>query len=226
MSRSDKSLKERVVESTKGSGVLPCIKLKEKDDFIAYAQAMYDGGARVIEITMTTPGALEAIESISSVFKDKLYVAAGTVLDATTAREVILHGGSLIVNPAVITDVIDEAARYQVPIYSGAFTATECFQAMRAGATMIKVFPGALGGAKYMTNLKMVYPEINLIPSGGITLENAADFIRCGACAVSGARTFMDMEKIEENGLSWITTQVRAFVDLIAKTKEDLPELP
>ena len=125
MGRSDKTLKETVIEQTKAAGILPCIKLKAKDDFLAYAQAMYDGGARVIEVTMTTPGALEAIEAISSTFRGRLWVAAGTVLDPTTAREVILHGGSVIVNPAVVPDVIDMANRYCVPVYSGAFTATE-----------------------------------------------------------------------------------------------------
>lgn len=222
----DKSLKENVVESTKSTGILPCIKLKEKDDFIAYAQAMYDGGARVIEVTMTTPGVLEAIEAISSEFKGRLYVAAGTVLDAASAREVIMHGGSLIVNPCVIPDVIDLANRYQVPVYSGAFTATECFHAMQLGATMVKVFPGALGGAKYMTNLKMVFPELDLIPSGGINLSNVSEFIRCGACAVSGARTFMDRDMIEANGIGWVSKQVKAFIDLISETKKALPELP
>ena len=195
------SLKERVISYTKETGILPCIKLHKKDDYIAYAQAMYDGGARVIEVTMTTPGVLEAIEAISDHFGDKLLVAAGTVLDPTSAREVILHGGSIIVNPCVIEDVIDLANRYNVPVFSGAFSATEVFNAMRAGATMVKIFPGALGGPKYMTNLKMVFPEVNLIPSGGITPENAGEFIRCGACAVSGARTFMDFDKIEREGL-------------------------
>ncbi|MBQ4573809.1 MAG: bifunctional 4-hydroxy-2-oxoglutarate aldolase/2-dehydro-3-deoxy-phosphogluconate aldolase [Clostridia bacterium] len=226
MNRSDISLKERVIKYTKDTGILPCIKLHKKDDYIAYAQAMYDGGARVIEVTMTTPGVLEAIEAISSHFGDKLLVAAGTVLDPTSAREVILHGGSIIVNPCVIEDVIDVANRYNVPVFSGAFTATEVFTAMRAGATMVKIFPGALGGPKYMTNLKMVFPEVNLIPSGGITPDNAAEFIKCGACAVSGARTFMDFEKIEREGLISVTNQVRKFVDLIAGAKKDLPIIP
>ena len=220
------SLKERVISYTKETGILPCIKLHHKDDYIAYAQAMYDGGARVIEVTMTTPGVLEAIEAISDHFGDKLLVAAGTVLDPTSAREVILHGGSIIVNPCVIEDVIDLANRYNVPVFSGAFSATEVFNAMRAGATMVKIFPGALGGPKYMTNLKMVFPDVNLIPSGGITPDNAAEFIKCGACAVSGARTFMDFEKIEREGLVSVTNQVKKFIDLIAEAKKDLPIIP
>ncbi|MBR2622136.1 MAG: bifunctional 4-hydroxy-2-oxoglutarate aldolase/2-dehydro-3-deoxy-phosphogluconate aldolase [Clostridia bacterium] len=220
------SLKEKVISYTKETGILPCIKLHQKDDYIAYAQAMYDGGARVIEVTMTTPGVLEAIEAISDHFGDKLLVAAGTVLDPTSAREVILHGGSIIVNPCVIEDVIDLANRYNVPVFSGAFSATEVFNAMRAGATMVKIFPGALGGPKYMTNLKMVFPEVNLIPSGGITPENAGEFIRCGACAVSGARTFMDFEKIEREGLISVTNQVKKFIDIIAEAKKNVPIIP
>lgn len=222
----DVSLKEYVIQQTKSTGILPCIKLHEKDDYIAYAQAMYDGGARVIEVTMTTPGVLEAIEAISDHFGDKLLVAAGTVLDPTSAREVILHGGSIIVNPCVIDDVIDVANRYNVPVFSGAFSATEVFTAMRAGATMVKIFPGALGGPKYMTNLKMVFPDVNLIPSGGITPDNAAEFIKCGACAVSGARTFMDFDKIEKEGLSSITRQVEKFINIIREAKKDLPIIP
>lgn len=226
MRKSDQSLKEYVIQQTKSTGILPCIKLHEKDDYIAYAQAMYDGGARVLEVTMTTPGVLEAIEAISDHFGDEMLVAAGTVLDAASAREVILHGGSIIVNPCVIDDVIDVANRYNVPVFSGAFSATEVFTAMRKGATMVKIFPGALGGPKYMTNLKMVFPEVNLIPSGGITPDNAADFIRCGACAVSGARTFMDFDKIQREGLVSITNQVRKFIDIIAEAKKDVPIIP
>ncbi len=224
--RNDSSLRERVMVDIKETGVLPCIKLHEKADWVAYAQAMYDGGARAVEVTMTTPGVLEAIEAISSHFKGKMHVAAGTVLDACSAREVILHGGSIIVNPCVIEDVMDVANRYQVPVFSGALTATECFTAMRHGATAVKIFPGSLGGPKYMTNLRMVFPEVNLIPSGGITEQNAGEFIRCGACAVSGARTFMDFPKIEKEGLGWITKQVATFISIVQEAKKNLADIP
>ena len=226
MSRLDMTLKEIVVQQTETTGILPCIKLKQEENFIAYAQAMYDGGARVIEVTMTTPGALRAIEAISAEFKDRLYVAAGTVLDAATAREVILHGGSLIVNPAVIPEVIAMGNRKGVPVYSGAFTATDCLNATEAGAAMVKIFPAQLGGPRYMTNLRMVYPQVKLIPSGGVSLDNAADFIRCGASAVSGARTFMNRERIAAEGMGWITSQVARYIEIIREARENLPELP
>jgi len=136
------------------------------------------------------------------------------------SRHVSTPGGELY------PDVIDLANRYQVPVYSGAFTPTECLQALRAGAAMVKIFPARLGGPQYMTNLRMVFPEINLIPSGGVSLDNAAEFIRCGACAVSGARTFMDPERIAAEGLGWITAQVARYIEVIREAKRNLPELP
>ena len=215
-----------MIEQTKATGVLPCIKLHRQEDWLAYASAMYEGGARVIEVTMTTPGALEAIRTISGEFGRRLLVAAGTVLDIAMVHEVVSHGGSLLVSPTVRPEVIRAAKSLNVPVYSGAFTATECQLAMEAGASMVKVFPARLGGPQYMTNLRMVFPEINLIPSGGITPENAAEYIRCGACAVSGARTFMNMEKIGKEGLRWITEQVARFIKIIREAKKNLPPLP
>ena len=162
--RNDITTKERVMADVKATGVLPCIKLHQKEDWIAYAEAMYKGGARAVEVTMTTPGALEAIEAISSNFGGEMHVAAGTVLDAATAREVILHGGEIIVNPCVIEDVIDLTNRYQVACFSGAFTATECFRAMRCGATAVKIFPGALGRWPGNWNRRWIFPVCSLWP--------------------------------------------------------------
>jgi 2-dehydro-3-deoxyphosphogluconate aldolase/(4S)-4-hydroxy-2-oxoglutarate aldolase len=97
---------------------------------------------------------------------------------------------------------------------------------MEAGADMVKIFPAALGGPAYMTNLKMVYPEVNLIPSGGISLENAGQFIRCGACAISGARNFFDAAQVRRHGLDWIREQTARYVAIVAAARRDLPPLP
>jgi len=218
--------RERAIHWTKTTGVLPAIKLKSDEDLIPFVRAMHAGGARVVEITMTTPGALRHFEAIAAEFQGEVLAAAGTVLDATTARLAILAGASVIVSPAVKPEVITTARRYGAACYSGAFTATECLAAMEAGADMVKIFPAALGGPKYMTNLKMVYPEVNLIPSGGISLENAAEFIRCGACAVSGARNFFDRELVNQQGLEWITEQVRKYIEIVAQAKAEGAELP
>lgn len=220
------SVREEVIYQTKSTGILPAIKLKQQEDILPYIQAMYDGGARVVEVTITTPGAVEHFQAVSIKFGQKLYVAAGTVLDAATARATILAGARLIVSPALIPEVIATAHRYGAACYAGAFTATECLAAMQAGADMIKIFPAALGGPKYMTHLRMVFPEVDLIPSGGIGLESAAEFIKCGACAISGARNFFDREMVEQHGLKWITERVSQFIKIVAEAKANAKPLP
>ncbi len=211
---------------TRSTGVLPAMKIKAGGDLVSYVKAMHEGGARVIEITTTTPGIFEAFETVRSQFKDRIFLAAGTTLDETTARLAILAGARVIVSPALRPDVIATAHRYGVAMYCGAFTATEVLTAMEAGADMVKIFPATLGGPKYMTNLKMVYPGVKLCPSGGISLENAADFIRCGADAISGNRNFFDLGMIEKHGTRWISEQVEKYIALVAKARQDMPELP
>jgi 2-dehydro-3-deoxyphosphogluconate aldolase / (4S)-4-hydroxy-2-oxoglutarate aldolase len=218
--------KEAAIYHTKATGVLPAIKSKVKLDILPIAQAMYDGGARVMEVTTTSVGAFEMYEAVYSTFGDKLLMAAGTTLDAPTAVAAIRAGARVIVSPAVVPEVIATAHRYGVACYCGAFSATECLNAMQLGVSMIKIFPAALGGPKYMTNLKMVFPEINLIPSGGISLDTAGEFIRCGACAVSGARNFYDAEQVAQHGIEWVTHQTAQYVQLVAEAKRTAYELP
>ena len=222
------SARERAIHRTRSTGILPAIKLKqdESNDIVPYVRAMIDGGARVVEVTMTTPGVLEIFRALDEEFGDELSLAAGTVLDAAAAREAITAGARVIVSPAVVPEVIAAAHRYGAACYAGAFTATECLTAVQAGADMVKIFPAAVAGPAYMTNLRMVYREINLIPSGGVSLENAADFIRSGACAVSGARNFFNREAVAREGLTWITDQVAAYIDIVARAKATADPLP
>jgi 2-dehydro-3-deoxyphosphogluconate aldolase/(4S)-4-hydroxy-2-oxoglutarate aldolase len=175
---------------------------------------------------MTTPGVLEMFQAIRAEFGDELFIAAGTTLDATSARLAILAGAQVLVSPAVVPEVIATARRYGVACFAGAFTATECLNAMQLGADMIKVFPAALGGPRYMTNLKMVFPEVDLIPSGGISLENAAEFIQCGAGAISGARNFFDREMVSQHGVQWVTSRVAAYIEIVAAAKAAPRPLP
>lgn len=218
--------KERMLNWTKSTGVLPAIKIKNNEDMIPYIKAMVDGGAKVVEITTTTPGAFDHYKAISTYFGDNVALASGTTLDETTARLAILAGVRIIVSPATIPAVIRTANRYGVAVFIGAFTATEVLTAMEAGVDMVKIFPAALGGPKYMSNLRMVYPELNLIPSGGVNLETAGEFIRCGACAVSGARNFFDYEQVKLHGLKWITEQTSKYINIVAEARKKMPELP
>jgi 2-dehydro-3-deoxyphosphogluconate aldolase/(4S)-4-hydroxy-2-oxoglutarate aldolase len=218
--------RERAVHLVKSAGVLPAIKIKNETDLLPYIRAMHAGGASVVEITMKTPSALEHFKTIKAEFGDEILIAAGTVLDATTARMAILAGVSVIVSPVVRPEVIATASRYGAACFSGAFTPSECLAATEAGADMVKIFPASLGGPKYLTNLKMVFPQIDLIPSGGVSLENAGDFIRCGASAVSGARNFFDQEMVRKEGLEWITHQIETYIRIVAQARSDLPPLP
>lgn len=221
------NLRERAVAWTKQTGVMPAIKLKhETEDILPYIRAMADGGIKVVEITMTTPGALRHFKAIRDHFGKSMITASGTTLDAASARLAIEAGVGVIVSPMLKVELIETAHRYGAACYIGSFTATEVLAGMEAGADMVKIFPGALAGPRYMTNLKMVYPEINLIPSGGVGLDNAADFIRCGACAISGARNFFDYEQVQEHGLKWITEQAQKYIKLVADAKESMPPLP
>jgi 2-dehydro-3-deoxyphosphogluconate aldolase/(4S)-4-hydroxy-2-oxoglutarate aldolase len=214
------------IAATVTTGILPAIKLKQQMDLLPYVRAMYEGGARAIEITVTTPGVFKTFESITAEFSERLYLAAGTVLDAATARTAILAGARIIVSPAVVPEVIATANRYGVACYSGAFTATECLAAMQAGADMVKIFPASLGGPKYMTNLRMVYPNVKLIPSGGICLDTAPEYIRCGATAISGARQFFDPGLAASSGLSSVTEQIARYIKAVADAKAEALELP
>jgi 2-dehydro-3-deoxyphosphogluconate aldolase/(4S)-4-hydroxy-2-oxoglutarate aldolase len=218
--------RERAVYATKETGVLPAIKLKQAADLLPYAQAMIDGGVRVLEVTMTTPGVLEAFRAIRDEFGDALLLASGTTLDAQAAYAAIQAGASILVSPAVVPDVIATAQRYGAACFCGAYTATEVLQALTAGADMVKIFPAALAGPAYMTNLKMVFPEVNLIPSGGITPESAGEYIRCGASAISGARNFFDVEQVAQHGAGWVTEQAQRYIRIVAEARASAYPLP
>lgn len=223
------NMREQAIYLTKSTGVLPAMKLKQNErpeDVVEWVRAMYEGGARIVEITMTSPGVLDHFRAISSEFGDGMLIACGTTLDAAAARDAIMAGARIIVSPAVVPEVIATARRYGAACYSGAFTATECLNAIQLGADMVKVFPAALGGPSYMTNLKMVFPEIDLIPSGGISIETAGAYIKSGACAISGARNFFDREMVQNEGVGWITRQVAQYIDIVAQARTEANPLP
>jgi 2-dehydro-3-deoxyphosphogluconate aldolase/(4S)-4-hydroxy-2-oxoglutarate aldolase len=224
--RTARSVREEVIYWTRTVGVLPAIKLKQPEDTLPYLRALQKAGLHVVEITATTPGVLDTLRAASAEFGGGLHLGVGTVLDTETARAAIMAGARLIVNPAVIPQVIAMAHRYGVACYSGAFTATECLTAMLAGADMVKIFPAAVAGPKYMLNLKMVYPEVNLIPSGGIGLQDAGEYIKCGACAVSGSRQFVNADMVRQHGFEWVTERAQELIRVVEEARKSPYALP
>jgi 2-dehydro-3-deoxyphosphogluconate aldolase/(4S)-4-hydroxy-2-oxoglutarate aldolase len=152
---------------------------------VAVVEALLEAGLTVAEITMTVPNAIDAIASVAKRFANQVLVGAGTVTDAETARRAMDAGAEFIVTPCIIPEVIDAARRADIAVLPGALTPTEVFEAFRIGGDMVKVFPAQnVGGAAYLRALRGPFPEIPLVPTGGVTLENVREMFDAGAAAV------------------------------------------
>jgi len=213
--------KEEVLERLKQSGVLGIIRVKASHDLIKIATALHEGGLSCLEITMDTPGALRAIEEASTQL-DGVTMGAGTVLDAVTARQAILAGAKFLVTPTVKLDVLKVAHRYGVPAIIGAMTPTEILTAWEAGAAMVKVFPAAVLGPKYIEEMHGPLPHIPLVPTGGITAENAPDFIKAGAALVCVGSWLVDKKAVAEGRFEVFRERARELLKAVQKARENL----
>ena len=186
-------------------------------------EAIYRGGVRSAEITMTVPGALKALEKISDQFGDKIMLGAGTVLDPETARACMLAGAQFFVTPSINLATIEIAKRYSKIICAGALTPTEVVTAWQAGADVVKIFPAnAVGGPKYIKALKGPLPQIEMIPTGGVNLETAGEFLKAGACAVAVGGELVDAKLIRENRYDRIEELAREYLGIIVKTRAEM----
>lgn len=211
--------KHEVLERLKSFGALGIIRVQTSSDLIRIAEALREGGLRCLEITMTTPGALRAIEESRERLPDVL-MGAGTVLDAVTAREAILAGAEFLVTPTVKLDVIEVAHRYGVPVIPGAMTPTEILTCWEAGADMVKVFPASVLGPGYIKAVRGPLPQIPLVPTGGITAENAGEFIRAGAVMVCAGGWLVDKEAIAEGRYEVLTEKARRLIQAVEEARK------
>lgn len=196
------------------------IRTSSAESAVRAIEAVYRGGIRAAEITMTVPGAIKALEKLADAFGDKLVLGAGTVLDPETARICMLAGAQFFVTPALNLKTIEMAKRYSKIIMPGALTPTEIVTAWEAGADFVKVFPcGALGGAKYIKSLKAPLPHIEMVPTGGVSLENTADFLRAGAAAVAVGAELVDAKTITEGRYEVFEERARMFLAEVAKAR-------
>jgi len=176
--------KAAVLASLKEIGLVPVLRAESVEKALALAEAIAAGGVTVLEITMTVPGAIQVMRKLAEERPDIL-VGAGTVLDPETARACILEGAQFVVSPALNPKTIEMCHRYSVAVLPGALTPTEIVTAWEAGADVVKVFPAsALGGAKYLSSVKAPLPQVELIPTGGVSLATAKDFLEAGAFAL------------------------------------------
>ncbi|MCK9356211.1 MAG: bifunctional 4-hydroxy-2-oxoglutarate aldolase/2-dehydro-3-deoxy-phosphogluconate aldolase [Dehalococcoidia bacterium] len=196
-------------------GIIAIVRVATTQEAIDVCGAVARGGVKAIEVTMTVPGAIQAIQEFKKTASKDLLLGAGTVLDPETARTVILAGADFIVSPNLNLDVIKMAHRYDKVVVPGCFTPTEILAAWDAGADIVKVFPAGVVGPQYLKDIKGPFPQIRLTPTGGVTLENTAEFIRAGAACVSVATALVDKQALAEKKFDVISEKARQFIEAV-----------
>jgi len=196
MPQSSMSGREAIVQSIERAGVVAVIRMKEPDKLRAVVDAIADGGIRALEVTMTVPGAVELIRRLVPTLPAGVVLGAGTVLDAETAARVIDAGAQFVISPVFKRTVIGACHASGVAAMPGCFTPTEIFEAWEAGADVVKVFPATSLGPGFFKDVRGPLPDIKLMPTGGVTLDNAGDWIRAGAVAVGIGTALLDAAAI------------------------------
>jgi 2-dehydro-3-deoxyphosphogluconate aldolase/(4S)-4-hydroxy-2-oxoglutarate aldolase len=212
--------KTETIKEIRDTGVIPVVRATTADEAMRAIDAIREGGISVLEITMTVPGAVKVIEEVSKRYGKDALVGAGTVLDAETATECISSGAQFVVSPALNLETIACCRRLDIAVMPGALTPTEVVQAWNAGADFVKVFPaGAVGGPSYLKALKAPLPQIELVPTGGVSLKTAADFIRAGAAALGVGADLVDINAIREGHSALITERAKQFIEIVREAR-------
>lgn len=203
-----------VMERIRQVGLVPVVRASSADHAFAAVEAIRAGGIPILEITLTVPGAIVVIRELAKRLGDDALIGAGTVLDAETAQQCIDAGARFIVSPALDIPTIELCRRLVVPIFAGALTPTEIVTAWKAGAAAVKVFPAnAVGGAAYLKSVKAPLPQIELLPTGGVNLDTAGDFIKAGAFALGVGADLVSGEPAA------ITEKARKYVAAVAAAR-------
>ena len=203
-----------VVEQIRAIGIIPVVRATSSEEALAAVEAIREGGIPVLEITMTVPGAVQIIKTLTHRLGDTTLIGAGTVIDPDTARACVDAGASFIVSPALDVPTIEACRILDVPIFPGAMTPTEVLTAWKAGADAVKIFPAnAVGGATFLKSLKAPLPQIELIPTGGVSLKNAAEFIQAGALAIG-----VGADLVKGDAAS-ITAKAREYAEAVRQAR-------
>jgi 2-dehydro-3-deoxyphosphogluconate aldolase/(4S)-4-hydroxy-2-oxoglutarate aldolase len=199
-----------IVAAIESTGVVAVVRLSDAGAFRDVAAALVEGGVRAIEVTMTVPRAVALIESLAVSVPGDVIVGAGTVLDAETARQVILAGARFVVSPVLRLEVIELGHRYDVAVMPGCFTPTEILTAWDAGADVVKVFPATALGPGYVKDVRGPLPQVRLMPTGGVTRENAGAWIAAGAVAIGVGTALVDATAASAGRFDLLTANARS----------------
>jgi len=202
------------------SGIVAVIRARSGEQLVKVAQALYDGGIDVLEVTFTVPGVLDILSAVRRELGDKVLLGAGTVLDTETARAAFLAGAEYIVSPCVNVDVIRLCNRYDKLVMPGAFTPTEVMTAWEAGADIVKVFPADIGGPSYLKTLHGPLPQVRLMPTGGVDLNTCSEFLKAGACAVGLGSALVEKQAVETGDMNRIRTLAEQYVEIVRKFRQ------
>ncbi|MGH9641244.1 MAG: bifunctional 4-hydroxy-2-oxoglutarate aldolase/2-dehydro-3-deoxy-phosphogluconate aldolase [Terriglobales bacterium] len=206
-------------------GIIPIVRTSSTEDALCAAEAIIASGVGIVEVTMTVPNALSIIEQVTKRFGDRVVAGAGTVLDKENCEMAIAAGADFVVTPSFDPHVIETTRKHGKACIPGALTPTEVLAAWRAGADLVKVFPcGPVGGPKYIKALKAPFGQIDLVPTGGVSLDNAADFIRAGASAVAVGAELVDLKALREGNLEVITSKAKRFIQAVRMARDSSRE--
>jgi len=209
-----------VLKALANLGLVPVLRAESAEQALALADAIAAGGVTTLEVTMTVPGAIRVMRALAEQRPDIL-IGAGTVLDPETARMCILEGAQYVVSPALNLNTIEMCHRYSVPVLPGALTPTEVITAWEAGADVIKIFPAsALGGAKYLKSVKAPLPHVEMIPTGGVSLSTAREFLEAGAFALGVGADLVDLRAIAEGHPETITENASKYLAVVRAFRE------
>lgn len=209
------------IHEMKNTGVVAVVRFPDSAKLVEVVRALYEGGVTCIEITMTTPNALDVIKAAVSDIGDKACIGVGTVLDPETARAAILAGAEYIVSPVLNEETIRMANRYSKPIVSGAYTPTEILRTWEAGADVVKVFPASVGGPAYFKAIKGPLPHVKLSPTGGVNLNTAADFIRAGAEFLGIGGELVKKDLVAAGDLDGLRDIAAKYIQIVKDAREE-----
>ncbi|OLB20964.1 MAG: 2-dehydro-3-deoxyphosphogluconate aldolase [Acidobacteriales bacterium 13_2_20CM_55_8] len=212
--------KQKVSDRIAEIGVVPVVRASSSREALIAAEAVCQGGIPIVEITMTVPGAVEVIRELSKSSASEVLIGAGTVLDPETARRCLDAGAQFLVSPGLNLQTVELAVREKILIMAGALTPTEVITAWNAGSDFVKIFPcGQVGGAKYIKALRGPLPQIPLVPTGGVNLNTAAEFIEAGAAALGIGGELVQAEALKSGKSQIIADNARKFVEIVKQTR-------
>lgn len=206
------SIKGKNIHTILGTGVVAVIRAQSSDQLVEVCEALLAGGVKAMEVTMTTPNALEVIHTVSHKMKGEALIGVGTVLDPETCRAAILAGAEFVVGPTLNVDVIRMCNRYNAVVIPGAYTPTEILAAWEAGADIVKVFPATSLGPAFFKDVLGPLPQVRMAPTGGVSLETVEGFIKAGACSVAVGGNLVSKNALANNDYAWITETAKQFV--------------